>query len=196
MSIENLTAEEAARVFVDDRAARRFEDDVLYAGASAVTEEDRAAIDRVIAGHCRAENGVPARLDRFVGERLSGFFSRGDGQWRLAASSGAAEEDAPAREDVQFVFVSDETAPPEAAWRAVLDVPGRTKENPMLSLKVFAGDGSPAGNGLFTVAGTTVFVEEGAATLPLDVFLIGIRDSAVAFQRENGTPVPGNLIFF
>lgn len=196
MSIENLTAEEAARVFVDDRAARRFEDDVLYPGASAVTDEERAAIDRVIAGRCRAENGVPARLERFVGERLSDFFSHGDGQWRLAAASGAVEEEVPAREEVQFVFVSDEAVPPEAAWRAVLDIPGRTKENPMLSLKVFAGDGSPAGNGLFTVAGTTVIVEEGVAALPLDVFLVGIRDSAVAFQRENGAPVSGHLIFF
>jgi hypothetical protein len=196
MSIENITADEAARVFVDDQAARRFEDDVLYAGASAVTDEERAAIDRVVAARCRAENGVAARLERFVGERLSEFFAVGDGPWRLAAATGDAAEEAPAREDVQFVFVSDEKAPPGDAWRAVMEVPGRAQENPLLALRVFNADGAPAGNGLFTVAGTTVIVEAGAAALPLDVFLVGIRDSAVAFQRENGAPVPGNLIFF
>lgn len=198
MSIENMTAAQAVRIFVDDLAVRRHEDEVLYPGPSTVTDGERAVIAKVLDAKCRAGNGLAERLDRFVRERQKRFFSVGSGEWRLVAANGMdLEEDAAGYADVQFVFVSDAAAPDEKSWRAVLKIPGDAEGSRMLELKVYEGDGSAAGNGLFTVAGTTVLVENGVAGLQMDVFLVGIRNSSVSFQREGDSePVSGNLMFF
>lgn len=197
MSIENITSAQAERLFVDDLAARRYEDEVLYAGPSTVTEDERAAIRRVLDEKCRPECGMTERLDAFVRERMSRFFSAGGGEWRLAASTGKAGEGKKEHADIRFVFVSAAGTPKELSWRAVLDIPGAAEGSEMLKLKVSGVDGSSAGNGLFTVAGTTLLVENGVAELQMDVFLVGIRNSSVFFQREGcDTPVSGNLMFF
>ena len=198
MSIENITAVQAATIFIDDLAARRHEDDVLYPGPSTVTDEERSAIARVLDAKCKAGNGMAERLDALIGERLAGFFSTGDAQWRLAASSGMdGGEEEKEYADLRFVFVSDAKAPKDRSWRAVLEIPGKAKGSQMLTLKVSEEDGFCAGNGLFTVAGTTVLVENGIAEIQMDVFLVGIRNSAVSFQREgDAVSVSGNLMFF
>lgn len=197
MSIENITADQAATIFVDDFAARRHEDEVLYSGPSTVTDEERTIIGKVLDVKCKAGNNLIERLERFISERQAAFFAGGSEEWRLAAATGeSAGVGAKKYEDIRFVFVSDVKASKEQSWKAVLEIPGETTVNSMLTLKVFNEDGSPAGNGLFTVAGTTVIVENGLANLMMDIFLMGIRESAVVFEREGGVPVSGNLIFF
>lgn len=196
MSIDNISEADAIRMFADDFAVRRYEDEVLYPGPFSVTEEEKSMISRVLDARCRPARDVYGRLEDFIASRQAEFFSFRSADLRMAAATGIAAGEKKHYEDVRFVFVSEAGFPDEKAWKAVLEIPGEAGGGSMLALKVFGRDGLPAGDGLFTVAGTTVPVENGLANMLLDLFLVGIRDSAVSFQREGDVPVAGNLVFF
>lgn len=197
MAIEKISVDQAVKAFVDDLAARRFEEEVLFAGPSQVTDEERQQIRRILDQKGATADRTSRRLDAFVAMRQAALFDDCHQTWQLAAATGRPVPPAAKEfEDVRFVFVSDTEVPPDQSWRAELELPGTAASGDMLRLKVQEADGREASKGLLAIAGTTLMVEDGEAELPLDLFLIGIRNAAVSFQREGGAPVPGSMVFF
>ena len=186
----------AAHVYVCEACQKRMEGMLHPRAEDALTDEDRAVIRAFTQRHCKRT--VRERLDAFVEARQSVFFDTGASGWRMAAASGCAGVKAEAEpfEDVRFVFLSEEDVTPCDRWRAELEIPGTASGETPLWIKVWNRDDEPAEDGSFSIAGATVPVEKGKATIPLDLFLVGIRNSAVAYQRKGGMSVAGNLVFF
>lgn len=187
----------AGHVYVCEDCRKRVEE-LLYAGAGELlTDVEKKTIRSFADAHCAPMRTLDERLDEFVRARQSDFFAEGLSDWRMAAASGqmATREDRPV-EDVRFVFVSEEQSAREDLWRAELEIPGTAGGSDPLGISIRGRDGGLVGEGLFSIAGTTLPVEGGKAEIPLDMFLLGIRNSTVSFQREGGVPVVGNLAFF
>ena len=188
----------AAHIFACPGCRRRFESVLYPEEGCSLTDAERGAISAFVRSRCKAQAPVLERLDAFLAARQTDFFPAGRTEWRMAAAAADGLEAAgERREDVRFVFVSDDGAPSESSWRAELSVPGEADGSAPLDLSVFGADGAPAGEGLFTLAGATLVVDgKGRATIPYDLFLAGIRNSNVAYQRGGGAAVPGSLVFF
>lgn len=187
----------AAHVYVCERCQRRLENLLYPPEKSSLSPEDRLAIDSFVGRRCGGADTLRRRLDEFIESRQACFFSPAAPEWRLAAASPAAgNEEAKRPEDVRFMFASEDGCDGADVWRAELKIPGDVAGGHPLEISVSDGDGRRVGNGLFTVAGTTLAVESGAASIPYDMFLVGIRNSRITFQREGGNPVPGRLLFF
>ena len=187
----------AQHVYVCEGCQKRVEE-LLYAGAGELlTDVERETIRQFAEAHCAPMRTLAERLDEFVRARQSDFFAEGLSDWRMAASSGqlTTRRDRPV-EDVRFVFVSEEQSALEDLWRAELEIPGTAGGSDPLGISIRGRDGGLVGDGLFSIAGATLPVEGGNAEIPLDMFLIGIRNSTVSFQREGGVSVAGNLAFF
>ena len=187
----------AGHVYVCKSCQKRVEE-LLYAGAEELlTDVEKETIRSFADAHCAPMRTLDERLDEFVRSRQSDFFAEGLSDWRMAAASDqmTTREDRPV-EDVRFVFVSEERPAREDLWRAELEIPGTAGGSDPLGISIRGRDGGLVGDGLFSIAGATLPVEGGKAEIPLDMFLLGIRNSTVSFQREGGVPVAGNLAFF
>lgn len=187
----------ASHVYACEDCQKRVEE-LLYAGAGELlTDVEKDTIRIFVDAHCAQTRTLDERLDEFVRARQSDFFAEGLSDWRMAASSGqmTTHEDRPV-EDVRFVFVSEERPAQEDLWRAELEIPGTAGGSDPLGISIRGRDGGLVGAGLFSIAGATLPVEGGKTEIPLDMFLLGIRNSTVSFQREGGVPVAGNLAFF
>ena len=138
----------AAHIFTCPSCRRRFESVLYPEEGSSLTDAERGAISAFVGSHCKAQASVLERLDAFLAARQTNFFPSGRTEWRLAASTADAQESAgERREDVRFVFVSDNGATSESSWRAELSVPGEADGSAPLGLSVFGADGAPAGEG-------------------------------------------------
>ena len=187
----------AQHVYVCEGCRKRVEE-LLYAGAGdLLTDVERETIRQFAKAHCAPMRTLDERLDEFVRARQSDFFAEGLSDWRMAAASGQLKtrEDRPV-EDVRFVFVSEEQPVLDDIWRAELEIPGTAGGSDPLGISIRGRDGGLVGDGFFSIAGATLPVEGGKAEIPLDMFLLGIRNSTVSFQREGRVPVVGNLAFF
>ena len=186
----------ASHIFVCERCQKRVER-FLYAGAKGLlTAGERAAVGSFVDAHCAPERSLDVRLNEFVSARQSAFFADGTSDWRMAASARTCSCDDERPEDVRFVFVSEEDVGPNDVWRAELEIPGTATGSDPLGIWISGRDGKPAGDGVFAIAGAVIPVEGGRGEIPFDLFLGGIRNSAVSFRRQDGAPVTGNLIFF
>lgn len=200
MNVETipLTAEQAARILVDDGAARRFEDAVLYPGPSTVTADEAQIIARFAEETCRAPATLEARLANFVADWQARILGTVDGYRLAAARRGAAadEADEPSvREPMRFIFVSDEEDETGILWRAELVVPGEAGAETLLDVDVRLRDGRVA-EGCFRLAGVVLPLQAGKAQLPFGLFLSGLKDSHVELVSSNGRASKGHLIFF
>lgn len=194
-----LTLEQATHVLVDDVARRRFEDEVLYPGPSAVTADEARVIDRFTEAMCRAPETLNIRLADFVAARQARILGAVD-DYRLAAArrDASAPGDGARRapqEPIRFVFVADETENERFRWRAELVVPGEATAETLLDVSVCRHDGQAA-EGLFKLAGVVLPLQAGKASLPFGLFLSGLKDSNVALVSPDGQSLKGHLIFF
>jgi hypothetical protein len=188
-------SETAAHVYGCSACLRRLEEFMYPADGCSLTDSDRGAISAAVRARAGKNSSPGDRLDKFVLDRQSAFFG-GAEEWGLAAASSSAPARDAKTEEVRFVFVSDATPDPDAAWRAELTIPADAAGADVLPIEVRDRRGASAGDGLFAVAGTTLVVENGRAGMPYDLFLAGIRNSKVSFQRSGGRAVPGGLVFF
>ena len=193
-----LTLEQATHVLVDDVARRRFEDEVLYPGPSAVTADEARVIDRFTEAMCRAPETLNIRLADFVAARQARILGAVD-DYRLAAArrdvcAPDVANGAP-KEPIRFVFVSDETENDRFLWRAELVVPGEATAETLLDVSVQQRDGRAA-EGLFKLAGVVLPLQTGKASLPFGLFLLGLKDSNVELVSPEGHSLKGHLIFF
>lgn len=199
MNVETipLTVEQAVRILVDDGAARRFEDAVLYPGPSTVTADEAQIIARFAEETCRAPATLETRLANFVADCQARILGTVDGYRLAAARRGASADEAAepsAREPVRFVFVSDEEDETGILWRAELVVPGEAGAETLLDVDVRLRDG--AAEGSFRLAGVILPLQAGKAQLPFGLFLSGLKDSNVELISPKGQSSKGHLIFF
>ena len=190
-------SEVAAHVYACEHCQRKVESILYPESEYALTDEDKRTIGTFVKEHCGRKATLLDRLNEFVSSRQTRFFASDEADWRMAAAaSGAKRSVVTVSEDVKFVFASEDGVAPKEVWRAELDIPGTAAWADMLNIHISDKDGEPVGDGLFTIAGTTLIVENGRTKIPFGSFLVGIRNSTVAYQRANSAEVAGNLIFF
>ena len=198
MKLDTLTRDEAARLYTDERAARKFEDETLYGGPSSLTPQERDAIESFVSEHCQSREELSRRFEEFLEKRRAEVLDRVDDLRLAAAQRGrprSAERTPEEQEDVTFVFAAHFGADDREAWRAELTVPAVAAANTMLPITLSEG-GSPIVDGFFKIAGISLPVIDGKASLPLGVFLAGMRKPEVEFSDSEGKTLKGNLVFF
>lgn len=187
----------AAHVYACEHCQRKVESILYPESECALTDEDKRAIGTFVEKHCGRKATLLDRLNEFVSSRQTRFFASDEADWRMAAAAnGVKRSVTTVSEDVKFVFASEDGVASKEVWRAELEIPGSAAWTDMLNIYIRDKDGAPVDDGLFTIAGTTLIVEKGRSKIPFSNFLIGIRNSSVAYQRANGAEVAGNLIFF
>ena len=93
------------------------------------------------------------------------------------------------------MFVSD-TEDPVGGWRAILRVPVGAGVGTQLELRVTDANGRPVAEGTFLLAGCVIPLSDGVGTLPLELFVGGLRDARVSLTRRGGRVEEGALSFF
>jgi hypothetical protein len=189
-------ADVAAHIAVCDRCR-----DVLAAvvadGAEVeTTPEEDAFMADFAAKHCRRLTSVE-RLQAFIDARRVSFVSANERYFMAAApaAGGQVGEAAPCSpdEEVRFVFAGGGEA---NYWRAELLIPPVAGPDTMLDVRVTGSGDVPAGDGTLRLAGCSLPLSDGGASLPFSLFLDGLRDTEVSFARAGREPVEGRLLFF
>ena len=97
--------------------------------------------------------------------------------------------------EVRFVFTSD-TKDPAREWKATLIIPPGARAGTELELSVVDAAGKPVAGGMFRLAGCSIPVKDGKGSLPLEVFVSGLRNVDVSLTRQSCPAESGVLSFF
>ena len=166
----------------------------------AMTPEETAFIDAFVGKHCVPHERVVARRLEAWCERMQQAIVSAPVQWRLAAADGVLPPLRPAEspeapdEEVRFVFAS-ESERPGKAWRAELTVPPKATVGTMLELGVTGLGIDAVPEGVFSLAGCKIPLQDGKGGILFDLFLGGIRNAEVALVRPDGSVERGRLMF-
>lgn len=167
------------------------------------TPEDGAFIKAFTAKHCRRSAEEAKRLVEFaIKKRMS--FVKASGSYALAAApavgNGAADDafddQCGPNEEVHFVYAAENVDEVSGFWRAELTVPRAVRPETMVAVSVSDAERNPVADGVLRIAGCSLPIAAGAATLPFSLFLDGIEDTNVSFSRAGASPVAGRLLFF
>lgn len=170
-------------------------------GEVAPTPEDDAFIKAFTASHCRRSAADAKRIAEFA-TRMRMSFVQANGSYALAAApagSGAAAPSAGAQgpdEEVRFVYAAEKTDAASGFWRAELAIPPFAKPETMVAVSVSDAEQNPVSAGVLRIAGCSLPITGGAASLPFSLFLDGIADTDVSFSFAGASPVAGRLLFF
>lgn len=165
-----------------------------------MTPAETVFIDAFVTEHCRPHEQVIARrLDDWC-ERMQQAIVSAPVQWRLAAAGGVlpplrpAETPESPEETVRFVFASHSERPGKA-WRAELTVPPKATVGTMLSIRVSGLGIDAVPEGVLSLAGCQIPLQNGEGGILFDLFLNGIRNAVVSLRRPDGTEEDGKLMF-
>lgn len=166
-----------------------------------MTPEEQAFIAGFVAEHCVPHETVIARrLEVWCG-RMQQRIIAAPTEWRLAAAGGILpplkpETAAPESPDetVRFVFASVSERPGRA-WRAELTVPPKATVGTILDIRVTGLGIDAVPEGVFSVAGCKIPLQDGKGGILFDLFLGGIRNAAVGLTRPDGSVECGRLMF-
>ncbi len=170
-----------------------------YEEKKTMTPEETAFIERFVADYCRPHAVVEAeRLAAFVAARQMSFMTCRAQGFALAAGPSAPEspEVCAPDEEVTFTFASEGSPDSPGAWKASLVVPPKAGPDTMLTLSVETVAGEPCDSGIFRLSGVALPLTGGCAEIPFGMFLAGIKDTDVYFQRSGEEAVKGTLAFF
>lgn len=165
-----------------------------------MTPDETAFIDAFVNEHCISHERIIARrLDDWC-ERMQQAILAAPVQFRLAAAGGVlpplrptAAPESP-EETVRFVFASLSERPGKA-WRAELTVPPKATVGTMLPIKVSGLGIDAVPEGVFSLAGCQIPLQDGEGGILFDLFLNGIRNACVSLRRPDGTVEDGKLMF-
>ena len=165
-----------------------------------MTPEETAFIDAFVGEHCTPHEQVVARRLEAWCERMQQAIVAAPVSWRLAAAGGVlpplrpeVAPEAP-EEAVRFVF-SSLSERPGKAWRAELTVPAKATVGTMLELGVTGMGIDAVPEGVFSLAGCKIPLQDGKGGILFDLFLGGIRNAEVALARPDGSVEYGRLMF-
>lgn len=165
-----------------------------------MTPDETAFIDAFVGSHCVPHDQVISRRLEAWCERMQQAIVEAPVQWRLAAAGGilpplrsATAPESP-DETVRFVFAS-ESERPGKAWRAELTVPPKATVGTMLDLQVVGLGIDAVPEGVFSLAGCKIPLQDGKGGILFDLFLGGIRNAEVALARPDGSVERGRLMF-
>ena len=169
-------------------------------GKIEMTPAETAFIDAFVGEHCVSHEQVIARrLDAWC-ERMQQAIIASPVSWRLAAAGGVlpplrpeVAPEAP-EEVVRFVF-SSRSERPGKAWRAELTVPPKATVGTMLSVRVSGLGIDAVPEGVLSLAGCQIPLQNGEGGILFDLFLNGIRNADVSLRRPDGTVEDGRLMF-
>jgi hypothetical protein len=163
-----------------------------------MTREERDFINRFTAEHCRPHSVVMSeRLNTFVNRRQFEMLTASPAIDILAAgmqdnpSLPPSDDVRSPKEPVRFVFVAE-----DESWCAEVIVPPQAEVTTDLIVIVSNRNGETFQDGVFEIAGQSLQLKSGNATLQFGLFLAGIRKAEVVFTPPGGERVSGKLIFF
>ena len=165
-----------------------------------MTPEEKSFIDGFVSRHCVPHETVIARRLEAWCERMQQAVLATPVSWRLAAAGGilpplrSAESLEAPDETVRFVFASLSERPGKA-WRAELTVPPKATVGTMLELGVTGLGIDAVPEGVFSLAGCKIPLQDGRGGILFDLFLGGIRNAEVALVRPDGSVERGRLMF-
>jgi len=168
-----------------------------------MTPEETAFIDAFVGERCVPHEQVIARrLDAWCARMQQAVVSAPT-QWRLAAAGGvlsplrptvAPESPVSPEETVRFVFAS-QSERPGRAWRAELTIPPKASVGTMLPVRVTGLGIDAVPDGVLSLAGCQIPLQNGEGGILFDIFLSGIRNARVSLRRPDGTIEDGRLMF-
>ena len=162
------------------------------------TPEEDAFIAEFTAKNCRRRESDAERIQAFIDARRMAFVTE-PVQYSLAAApaGGAAAVASPRApdEEIRFVYAAAGADSAES-WRAELLIPSGATPETMLGVTVTGGDRHLVSDGVLRLAGCSLPLSQGAASLPFSLFLEGLRDTDVSLVRAGHAPVAGRLLFF
>lgn len=165
-----------------------------------MTAEETSFIDAFVGAHCVPHEQVVARrLDAWC-EKMQQAIVAAPVEWRLASVGGVLPPLRPTvspespEEAVRFVFASRSERPGKA-WRAELTVPPKATVGTMLSVRVSGLGIDAVPEGVFSLAGCQIPLQDGEGGILFDLFLNGIRNAQVSLRRPDGTVEDGKLMF-
>jgi hypothetical protein len=101
----------------------------------------------------------------------------------------------PADKTIAFTFYSLPTTRRGQGWKArVVFAPGSC-DGSSADVEVVGADGRPVDAATFVIAGQSLPVCRGRATLPCAAFAAGRHETGIWLHREGENPVPGALTF-
>lgn len=101
----------------------------------------------------------------------------------------------PADKRIVLTFYSLPTARPAQRWKAqIVFEPGSCDGSPA-AITVTDGAGEPVQAGIFELAGRSLPVSRGRASIPCADFAAGRHESGIWLRRKGMSPVPGALTF-
>lgn len=165
-----------------------------------MTPAETAFIDAFVARHCVPHEQVVARRLDVWCERMQQKIVEAPLSWSLAAAGGVLPSLRPAAspespdEAVRFVFASRSERPGKA-WRAELTVPPKATVGTMLPIRVSGLGIDAVPEGVLSLAGCQIPLQDGEGGILFDLFLSGIRSACVSLRRPDGTVEDGRLMF-
>ncbi len=161
------------------------------------TPEEDAFIAEFTAKNCHRRESDAERIQAFIDARRMAFVTEPVQYSLAAAPAGGAAAVAPRApdEEVRFVYAAAGADSAES-WRAELLIPSGATPETMLDVTVTGGDRRPVSDGVLRLAGCSLPLSQGTASMPFSLFLEGLRDTDVSLARAGHAPVEGRLLFF
>lgn len=152
--------------------------------ATAVQQADAARIKTVRNGCC----------SDMAWRRISSIITK---RTRLAERVASEGIDSFAAESCEnaLVFKSNPGSPSKLAWRAEIILPPVNTLDAPLEVRVFDGSGKFVADGMFTICGASVVIEEGRGHLQRKALVDGLAIGGVSFSAKGGEPVSGTPVF-
>ncbi len=166
----------------------------------AMTAEERAFIERFTAERCRPHDEVVASLRRAEMRRAAAAalaFRADCAAVPLAAGTetGFAGGVKSPGEEVRFHFAADAADGEAPSWRVEVAVPPGASAGTPLEISARLADGRPVAAAVLKIAGASLRVDDGVASMAFGDFTAGMEDTDVSLTVPGGAPVPGALVF-
>ena len=102
---------------------------------------------------------------------------------------------APRDKKIAFTFMSEPSGRQELKWTARLEFPPGAEADDDLPITVVGGDDEPIGSAVLELAGMSIAVKDGRASVKYADFIKGKHSTSLWLHREGMPPVAGGLTF-
>lgn len=194
-------ADVAAHVFLCGNCQRRIVEILYPKSESLLTEEERQTISEFTSANCQSFDPMKSlKAWVFTHPPIPRFFgqldSRDDEDWRKASSTtnSSHKTHCNAEDKVRFVYLSARELNDPEFWRAEITIAAAPTHLSKMSVSVCNSRKMPL-EGVFSVCGLSVRLENGRGELSYADFVHGLKCSEVYFEPSGGGRIYGTLVF-
>ena len=200
-TVDPELADVASHVFFCNNCQRRLGELIYPRSGSSLTDEEKRRTVEFTSMHCSHFNPEKSLrswvlthppIPRFFGQ----LDFRDDGDWRKAAlPDGSLHESRRDAEDkVRFVYLAARELNDPEFWRAEITIAATPTHLSKMSVSVCNSRRMPL-EGVFSVCGLSVRLENGRGELSYADFVHGLKCSEVYLEPSGGRRIYGTLVF-